>query len=67
MLDVVEKLLILRDRDKIILEVEAELRGLAVERTATQTRTADAEADLAEGKDKANHIESERKQLENDE
>ena len=66
MLDVVEKLLILRDRDKIILEVEAEQRGLAIERTATQTRTADAEADLAEGKDKANHIESERKQLEND-
>ena len=66
MLDVIEKLLILRDRDKVILQVEAELRGLATERTATQARTADAEVGLAEGKDKANHIESDRKQLEND-
>ena len=53
MLDVIEKLLILRDRDKVILEVEAELRGLTTERAATQTRTADAESGLAEGKDKA--------------
>ena len=66
MLDVIEKLLILRDRDKVILQVEAELRGLATERTATQARTADAEVSLAEGKDKGNHIESDRKQLEND-
>jgi len=66
MLDVIEKLLILRDRDKVILEIEAELLGLTTERAATQTRTADAESGLAEGKDKANHIESDRKQLEND-
>ena len=66
MIDVIEKLLILRDRDKTILQVEAELRGLTTERIATQTRTSDAEASLAEGKDKANHIEAARKQLEND-
>jgi hypothetical protein len=66
MLDVIEKLLILRDRDKTILQVEAELLGLTTERIATQTRTSEAETNLAEGRDKANHIESDRKQLEND-
>lgn len=66
MQEIIEKLLILRDRDRTILEVEAELRGLAIERESTKTRTAEAEAGLASAKDEANHIESQRKQLEND-
>ena len=43
MLEVIEKLLILRERDKTILEAEAELRGLAAERAATDKRSDSAE------------------------
>ena len=66
MLEVIEKLLILRERDRVILETEAELEGLAAERAATDTRSASAEQAHDEGKQKANEIESSRKLLENE-
>jgi len=64
MLEVIEKLLILRERDRIILETEAELRGLATERAAADTRSHSAEQAHEAAKHKANEIETARKQLE---
>ena len=66
MLEVIEKLLILRERDKTILEAEAELKGLAAERAATDKRSDSAEQTNEAAKLKANEIESSRKQLENE-
>ena len=64
MLDVIEKLLILQDRDRKIGQTEIELANVAPERSALQGRLAGAQAALDAAKLKVKQIETERKRLE---
>jgi predicted nucleic acid-binding Zn-ribbon protein len=64
MLDVIEKLLILQDRDRKISGVKAELASLGPQRDRLQTRTAATQAILDSAKLKLKQLESERKRLE---
>ena len=64
MLENIEKLLVLQDRDRQILRVRSELNGLGPERQALQTRGEATQAALESGKLKFKQIESERKRLE---
>lgn len=64
MLQNIEKLLVLQDRDRQILRVRSELNGLGPERQALQTRGDATQAELESGKLKAKQVESERKRLE---
>lgn len=66
MLPVIENLLILQDRDRKIMRVEAELANLAPERTALEQRAQRAQAQAQSGKLKAQQLESDRKKLELD-
>ncbi len=64
MLEVIEKLLVLQDRDRRIKETQAELANIEPQRQAARQRDAGAQAALEAAKTKCNSIESERKRLE---
>ncbi|HYE30308.1 MAG TPA: C4-type zinc ribbon domain-containing protein [Methylomirabilota bacterium] len=64
MQQVIEKLLILQDRDRRIAKVDAELSSMGPQRAALQSRMADATAGLEVAKTKVKQLESERKRLE---
>lgn len=64
MLEAIEKLLILQDRDRTILKVNEELAHIPQERSNIETRSGEAKAQLERAKQSAHHLESERKELE---
>ncbi|MCI0540087.1 MAG: C4-type zinc ribbon domain-containing protein, partial [Verrucomicrobiales bacterium] len=64
MLEVIEKLLIVQDRDRKIQRVRAELANVGPEREALQNRLTGAQAALEAAKLATKQIESERKKLE---
>ena len=64
MLEVIEKLLILQDRDRKIHRVRIELANIGPEREALQGRLATAQTALDAAKLKVKQIESDRKRLE---
>ncbi len=64
MLEVIEKLLILQDRDRKIRRLQTELAHIEPERQSLKTKTAGASSDLEAGKQRVNQVESERKRLE---
>ncbi len=66
MLDVIEKLLILQDRDRKISHVRAELATIAPQRERLQIRITDAQTASEAAKLKLKQLESERKRLELD-
>src|SRR5438874_8330877 len=66
MIEVIEKLLILQDRDRKIQRVRTELANVGPERDALQTRLAAAQVALDSAKLKVKQIESDRKRLELD-
>jgi hypothetical protein len=64
MLETIEKLLILQDRDRRIRRVKGELAHIEPERQMFQTRATGAQTALESAKTKVKQIESERKNLE---
>ncbi len=64
MLETIEKLLILQDRDRRIRRVNGELAHIEPERQTYQSRAAGTQAGLETAKTKAKQIESDRKNLE---
>jgi uncharacterized protein len=64
MLDVVEKLLILQDRDRKIRRLSGQLAHIEPERQSLRTRTVEAQTALEAAKIKVKQIESDRKSLE---
>jgi predicted nucleic acid-binding Zn-ribbon protein len=64
MLDAIEKLLILQDRDRRIRRVRGELSHIAPERQMFQARAAEAQTVLEQAKLRVKQIESDRKALE---
>jgi predicted nucleic acid-binding Zn-ribbon protein len=61
-----EQLLILQDRAQKIRQVEAELKSLPLERKSLDAQVAAASANLVATKDRARHVEMEKKKLELD-
>ncbi|MGV3773128.1 MAG: zinc ribbon domain-containing protein [Verrucomicrobiales bacterium] len=66
MLPVIERLLILQDRDRNIMRVEAELANIGPERNSLDTKAKDAQTGLEAAKVRLRQIESDRKKLELD-
>ena len=66
MLETIEKLLILQDRDKQIRRVETELAHIEPQRQGMKTRAAVAQDSLERARQKVRELESRRKQLELD-
>ena len=66
MLEAIEKLLILQDRDRKIRRVQAELAHIEPERQTLKGKTASTQAALDAGKLRLRQIESDRKRLELD-
>lgn len=66
MLEAIEKLLILQDRDRRILRTQMELSGIAPQRLSLQARAAGTQAELEALKLRGKQIESDRKKLELD-
>lgn len=64
MLDTIEKLLILQDRDRKIRRVQGELAHIEPERQSLKTKAANAQASLETAKTRIKEIESNRKELE---
>ena len=64
MLPVIDKLLILQDRDRQILRLQDELSRIDPERQQLQAKLASSQSTLEAGKHKAKQIESDRKKLE---
>jgi predicted nucleic acid-binding Zn-ribbon protein len=64
MLPVIEKLLILQDRDRNILRVSEELARIAPERNELQGRLTSSQQQLDSAKQKVKQLESDRKKLE---
>jgi uncharacterized protein len=64
MQEVIEKLLILQDRDRRILHTKDQLARIEPERQTLQTRAASAQAEMDAAKNKFKHLESDRKKLE---
>jgi predicted nucleic acid-binding Zn-ribbon protein len=64
MLDTIEKLLILQDRDRKLRRVKAELAHIGPERQMFQAKATEAAAGLEQAKNRVKQIESERKALE---
>lgn len=64
MLPVLEKLLVLQDRDRQILKLQEELTHLDPERRQLQAQLVSAQKGLEAGKLKVKHLESDRKELE---
>lgn len=66
MLEVIEKLLILQDRDRKIRRVQAELANIEPERQTLRVKQAAAQAALESGRQRGKQIETDRKRLELD-
>ncbi|HEY5296494.1 MAG TPA: C4-type zinc ribbon domain-containing protein [Verrucomicrobiae bacterium] len=66
MLETIEKLLILQDRDRKIHRVQEELAQIAPERESLRARASSTQTQLDAAKNRVKHIESERKRLELD-
>jgi len=64
MLDVIEKLLILQDRDRKIRRVKGELAHIEPQRQTMKSRAAIANATLEQAKTRVKELESQRKELE---
>ena len=64
MLDTIEKLLILQDRDRKISRVQEELAHIAPEREGLRARAAASQAHLDTAKNRVKQIETDRKRLE---
>jgi len=64
MLSVLEKLLILQDRDRHLLKVQDELARIGPDREALKTQAASTQAQLDSAKHKVKQLESDRKKLE---
>lgn len=64
MLEVIEKLLILQDRDRKIRRLQTELAHIEPERQTLKARTSGAVSQLEIGKQRVKQIESDRKRLE---
>src|SRR5215471_1603076 len=64
MLDVIEKLLILQDRDRKIRRVKGELSHIEPQRHTMKARAAAANTSLDSAKTKVKELESQRKELE---
>ena len=64
MLPVIENLLVLQDRDRKIMRVEAELGNIGAERHSLENRAKSAQAQLEAAKHTVKQIESDRKKLE---
>src|ERR1039458_3006948 len=62
--DTIEKLLILQDRDRRILQEQGELSRIEPERQSLKVKAANAQADLENAKLRVKQIESARKDLE---
>jgi hypothetical protein len=62
MQEIIEKLLILQDRDRRILRVSQELAHIAPERESLRARAASTQLSLDAAKNRGRHIETERKQ-----
>ena len=66
MTDIIEKLLVLQDRDRNILQVRNELTRIEPERAQLTARASGAQSSLEATKNRVKQIESERKKLELD-
>jgi uncharacterized protein len=66
MLDTIEKLLVLQDRDRKIHRVQAELAHISPERQSLKAKAASTQTQLDAAKTRVKQIESERKRLEID-
>src|SRR6266568_6250465 len=66
MLEAIEKLLILQDRDRKISRLRSELGNIGPERQALAAKTASSQAALDAAKQRIKQIESDRKKLELD-
>jgi uncharacterized protein len=66
MLDVIERLLILQDRDRKVVFLHSELATLAPQRHSVQGRAADTQEALETAKLRLRHLEADRKKLELD-
>jgi len=66
MLEAIEKLLILQDRDRKIRRIQTELAHIEPERQTLKTKASGAIANLEAGKQRTKQIESDRKRLELD-
>lgn len=66
MLDVIEKLLVLQDRDRKILQAKEELAHVAPERQELQSRASGTQSRLDAAKLRGKQLESDRKKLELD-
>ena len=64
MLDAIEKLLILQDRDRQIIRLKNEIARVGPERQSLTGRASGAQAALDAAEDRGKHIESDRKKLE---
>jgi len=64
MLDTIEKLLILQDRDRKIRRVIGELAHIPPQRLTLQARATEVQNALENGKSRVKHLESERKAME---
>jgi len=64
MLDTIEKLLILQDRDRKLRRVQAELAHIGPERLMLQAKATEAQSALENAKNRVKQLESERKALE---
>ncbi len=66
MLETIEKLLILQDRDRKISRVQQELAHIGPERVSLRAKAASTQSQLDAAKERLKHIESDRKRLELD-
>src|SRR5687767_1401533 len=66
MLPVIENLLILQDRDRKIMRIEAELANIGPEKTSLENTAKNGQAQLDSAKLRVKQIESDRKKLELD-
>src|SRR5438552_6516985 len=66
MLDAIEKLLVLQDRDRKLLMLRQELAHIPMERQQLQAKAAQAQSNLEAAKLRVRQLESERKKLELD-
>jgi predicted nucleic acid-binding Zn-ribbon protein len=66
MLEVIEKLLILQDRDRTIRRLQGELAHIEPERATFKTKVATTQANLESAKQRVRQLESDRKRLELD-
>ena len=64
MLETIEKLLILQERDRRLHRLRTELAQIEPERQALKTKATETQQALEQGKERVKHLESERKNLE---